>query len=92
VFAVVRDQDGHANKRVRVLLRQKGGDLETKRRVVSDGENGMSSLMQSVAKLTPRATTAKQLVVIIRNEVPPPLVSRGFCLILQDKNKANLLL
>jgi hypothetical protein len=37
VFAVVRDQDGNAKGHVQALLRQRGRDLETKLRVVSDG-------------------------------------------------------
>jgi hypothetical protein len=45
VFAVVRDQDGHAKQHVQALLRQSGRDLETKLRVVSDGEDGMRSLV-----------------------------------------------
>jgi hypothetical protein len=45
VFAVVRDQDGHAKQDVQALLRQRGRDLETKLRVVSDGEDGMRSLV-----------------------------------------------
>ena len=45
VFAVVRDQDGHAKQHVQALLRQSGGDLETKLRVVFDGEDGMRSLV-----------------------------------------------
>jgi hypothetical protein len=45
VFAVVRDQDGHAKQHVQGLLRQSGRDLETKLRVVSDGEDGMRSLV-----------------------------------------------
>jgi hypothetical protein len=48
VFAVVRDQDGHAKQHVQALLRQSGRSLETKLRVVSDGDDGMRSL---VAKL-----------------------------------------
>jgi hypothetical protein len=38
VFAVVRDQDGHAKQHVQALLRQSGRDLETKLRVVSVGK------------------------------------------------------
>jgi hypothetical protein len=45
VFAVVRDQDGHAKGHVQALLRQRGRDLETKLRVVSGGEDGMRSLV-----------------------------------------------
>jgi hypothetical protein len=45
VFAVVRDQDGHAKQHVQALLRQRGRDIETKLRVVSDGEDGMRSLV-----------------------------------------------
>jgi hypothetical protein len=45
VFAVVRDQDGHAKGHVQALLRQSGQSLETKLRVVSDGEDGMRSLV-----------------------------------------------
>ena len=45
MFAVVRDQDGHAKHHVQALLRQRGRDLETKLRVVSDGEDGMRSLV-----------------------------------------------
>jgi hypothetical protein len=45
VLAVVRDQDGHAKQHVQALLRQTGRDLETKLRVVSDGEDGMRSLV-----------------------------------------------
>jgi hypothetical protein len=45
VFAVVRDQDGHAKQHVPALLRQSGRSLETKLRVVSDGEDGMRSLV-----------------------------------------------
>jgi hypothetical protein len=45
VFAVVRDQDGHAKQHVQALLRQSGRSLETKLRVVSDGEDGMRSLV-----------------------------------------------
>jgi hypothetical protein len=45
MFAVVRDQDGHAKQHVQALLRQSGRSLETKRRVVSDGEDGMRSLV-----------------------------------------------
>ena len=45
VFAVVRDQDGHAKQHVQALLRQRGRSLETKLRVVSDGEDGMRSLV-----------------------------------------------
>ncbi len=41
VFAVVRDQDGRAKQDVQALLRQRGRDLETKLRVVSDGEDGI---------------------------------------------------
>jgi hypothetical protein len=42
-FAVVRDQDGHAEQHAQALLRQRGKDLEIKLRVVSDGEDGMRS-------------------------------------------------
>ena len=45
VFAVVRDQNGRAKQRVQALLRQRGRDPETKLRVVSDGEDGMRSLV-----------------------------------------------
>src|SRR5260370_9962831 len=45
VFAVVRDQDGRAKQDVQALLRQRGRDLETKLRVVSDGEDGMRSMV-----------------------------------------------
>jgi hypothetical protein len=45
VFAVVRDQDGHAKQHVQALLRQSGRSIETKLRVVSDGEDGMRSLV-----------------------------------------------
>jgi hypothetical protein len=45
MFAVVRDQDGRAKQHVQALLRQSGRDLETKLRVVSDGEDGMRSLV-----------------------------------------------
>ena len=45
VFAVLRDQDGHAKQHVQALLRQSGRSLETKLRVVSDGEDGMRSLV-----------------------------------------------
>jgi hypothetical protein len=44
VFAVVRDQDGHAKQHVQALIRQRGRGLETKLRVVSDGEDGMRSM------------------------------------------------
>jgi hypothetical protein len=44
-FTVVRDQDGRAKQHVQALLRQRGRDLETKLRVVSDGEDGMRSLV-----------------------------------------------
>jgi hypothetical protein len=40
VFAVVRDQDGHQTAGSGAL-RQSGRSLETKLRVVSDGEDGM---------------------------------------------------
>jgi transposase len=46
VFAVVRDQDGRAKQDVQALLRKRGRDLETKLRVVSDGEDGMRSMVQ----------------------------------------------
>ena len=45
VFAVVRDQDGHTKQHVQALLRQSGRGPETKLRVVSDGEEGMRSLV-----------------------------------------------
>jgi hypothetical protein len=47
VFAVVRDQDGHTKQHVQalLLLRQSGRSLETELRVVSDGEDGMSSFV-----------------------------------------------
>jgi hypothetical protein len=45
VFAVVRDQHGRAKQDVQALLRQRGRDLETKLRVVSDGEDGMRSIV-----------------------------------------------
>ena len=45
MFAVVRDQDGCAKQDVQALLRQRGRDLETKLRVVSDGEDGMRSMV-----------------------------------------------
>src|SRR5271165_1262827 len=44
VFAVVRDQDGRAKQHVQALLRQRGRGLDTKLRVVSDGEDGMRSM------------------------------------------------
>ena len=45
VFGVVRDQDGHAKQDVQALLRQRGRGLETKVRVVSDGGDGMRSMV-----------------------------------------------
>ena len=45
MFAVVRDQDGHAKEHVQALLQQRRRHLETKLRVVSDGEDGMRSLV-----------------------------------------------
>jgi hypothetical protein len=45
VFAVVRDQDGRAKQDVQALIRQRGRGLETKVRVVSDGEDGMRSMV-----------------------------------------------
>ena len=45
VFAVVRDQDGRAKQHVQALLRQAGRGPETKVRVVSDGEEGMRSIV-----------------------------------------------
>jgi hypothetical protein len=45
VFAVLRDQDGHAKQLVQALLPQSGRSLETKLRVFSDGEDGMRSLV-----------------------------------------------
>jgi hypothetical protein len=45
VFAVVRDQDGRAKQHVQALLRKGGRGPETKVRVVSDGEEGMRSIV-----------------------------------------------
>lgn len=45
VFAVVRNQDGRAKQGVQAPLRQRGRALETKLRVVSDGEDRMRSLL-----------------------------------------------
>src|SRR5271157_473543 len=50
VFAVVRDQDGRAKQLVQALIRQRGRNLETKLRVVSDGEDGMRSLVGKLFK------------------------------------------
>jgi hypothetical protein len=44
VFAVVRDQDGRAKQQVQAITRQRGRGPETKVRVVSDGEDAMSSI------------------------------------------------
>ena len=45
VFAVVRDRDGRAKQHLQALLRLRGRGPETKVRVVSDGQDGMRSMV-----------------------------------------------
>ena len=45
MFAIVRDRDGQAKQRLQALLRRSGRGPETKVRVVSDGEDGMRSMV-----------------------------------------------
>ena len=45
MFAIVRDRDGQAKQRLRALLRRMGRSSETKDRVLSDGEDGMRSMV-----------------------------------------------
>jgi hypothetical protein len=70
VFAVVRDQDGHAKQHVQALLRQSGRDLETKLRGVDCGPTGGLANGEEAAyaldptrrtDVAPRALCATQL-------------------------------
>jgi hypothetical protein len=45
MFAIVRDQDGQAQQRLQAVLRRRGRGPDTKVRVVSDGEDGMRSMV-----------------------------------------------
>ena len=45
MFAIVRDGDGQAKQRLQALLRRSGRGPETKVRVLSDGEEGMRSMV-----------------------------------------------
>jgi hypothetical protein len=60
VFAVVRDQDGRAKQDVQALIRKRGRGLETKVRVVSDGEDGVRSMAGKWFNVAPTTRAGTQ--------------------------------